>query len=273
MIFPSTISSFCHPTSTTKQITVAQQFATNYGSILQLNTPYFGYGVPCFSCSWISSFGNEDEILFIGGYNPLKIINIISCIDGKEYKKYLNVLNILSKCIDGKWMNDDDCDSLDISVCDSLFFFNYECSSLIPKYFANIFHSFTNNTKYININIKYLKESSYFLSLLLSSSKDLSRTFINLKNIKKIFKNVEKIAIFPGYGEYILLSSSYFNVVSSYLMSYSIKSLKEIIICRVKVDKGTVFDLLNSVKVKFEKSTNFILKYDNKYQYLYISKL
>eukprot|EP01084_Bolivina_argentea_P172531 298880_1 len=36
MHFPSTIARFSHPTSTTKQITVAQKFATNSGCILQI---------------------------------------------------------------------------------------------------------------------------------------------------------------------------------------------------------------------------------------------
>eukprot|EP01084_Bolivina_argentea_P172532 298881_1 len=193
MSFPSTIAKFNHPTSTTKQITVAQTFATNAGCILQI---VCYKSIPCFDCAWISSFANEEETLFIGGWQPLKILNIINCSNGEEYRKYLNVLNKLSLFIfEAK---PQPLTKPEIEMIDSLFFDNNTLG--VPEYVRNIFKAFGNNTKNININIgniaKYGNKSSYvFWKRFLTSSTDLQTTFINLKNVHKMFKNVEYITL------------------------------------------------------------------------------
>eukprot|EP01084_Bolivina_argentea_P274776 468447_1 len=101
MIFTSTIARFNHPTSTTTQITVAQTFATNNGIIIKLQR-YAASSVPYFDCEWFSAFANESEALFIGGYEPLQITNIIHCSTGKQYTDHLKALNMFIKMLDAE---------------------------------------------------------------------------------------------------------------------------------------------------------------------------
>eukprot|EP01084_Bolivina_argentea_P088960 160616_1 len=91
LIFSEFIANFCTPTSTTSSIVIAANFATvndndSKGMILSL-TDYNNNHVPYFNCSFISKFGHEKEMLFFGGWAPLKLSNI-SLIENNINLKY-----------------------------------------------------------------------------------------------------------------------------------------------------------------------------------------
>eukprot|EP01084_Bolivina_argentea_P038708 71587_1 len=183
MIFNSFIACFNHPTSTTKQLTVAYIFSGNDGIILNIIKRA---DFRCFNCFWISAFANEDETLFTSGQElfmsryELIITNIINCSNLKEYKSYIHALNQLivrvTSCStprDSPYMNGNNATSKDTSILDRLLDSN-SSSDYIPKYFNQIFKSYQLSTKTITIRIGWIyirSESLYFLNLLLSEDK------------------------------------------------------------------------------------------------------
>eukprot|EP01084_Bolivina_argentea_P061418 112241_1 len=73
LLFSDTIATFCSPTSTTTLSNIALNFADDKGLVLKLRK----YDeIHCFDVSEFSAFGWENERLFVGGYNPLRIISI-----------------------------------------------------------------------------------------------------------------------------------------------------------------------------------------------------
>eukprot|EP01084_Bolivina_argentea_P086253 155898_1 len=183
MIFSSLIARFHHPTSTTKQITVAQRFATNNGIIINLERG--ACELPYFDCGWISAFGNEDESLFIGGMQPFEITNIINCSTGEEYKKYIKAINIVILSLDGGYMNYEDICAKDEALIDSLIINNNDQD--IPSYILNFFNSYRNHVKCIKMCFGDLEESSYLRSLFLTNPSNVDQSFVNLKIIKSLF--------------------------------------------------------------------------------------
>eukprot|EP01084_Bolivina_argentea_P062115 113577_1 len=78
MFIPSFVIRLNSPTSTSKQLSVAYNFADSKGIVIQINngsnteSGWLRY----FNCSWISSYCDEDERLLCGGYRPLRIESI-----------------------------------------------------------------------------------------------------------------------------------------------------------------------------------------------------
>eukprot|EP01084_Bolivina_argentea_P062098 113551_1 len=68
----------CSPTSISRNIGVSMNFATRDGIIIQLNNNghEVAAAVPLFDCSWISRYVEESEILFCGGFSPIRIESI-----------------------------------------------------------------------------------------------------------------------------------------------------------------------------------------------------
>eukprot|EP01084_Bolivina_argentea_P170075 294722_1 len=259
MVFNSFIAKFNHPTSTTKNIVVATRFATNSGIIIEICAYR---NIPCFECSWISTFANENESLFFGGFSALKIVNIINCVNGQQYKMYLHAISQLQYCITN-WKQRE-CTKQDVAILDSLI-----CNkSSVPEYAQNTFKAFTSSVKKIIINgckIAEGNEVEYFLSLLLTDNHS-GVAFVNLKTIQHIFPKVEQIILTGGQYEICI---KYINKVSKLLNEYNIRSLKQIIIrdyivvewiqiSKTEKVKGIEF-IYNAVKKQFHKSTKFTL--------------
>jgi hypothetical protein len=102
LLFGSTIASFASPTSCTTDLNVAFHFSTPQGIVLHLCR--YGLDLCCFDCSWVSNYANEAEWLFMGGYQPLMIKDIIlSCIPlRKNYRPHIKILNVLQSMIEGR---------------------------------------------------------------------------------------------------------------------------------------------------------------------------
>eukprot|EP01084_Bolivina_argentea_P212724 361540_1 len=189
MIFSSSIAFFNHPTSTTKKIIVAQSFATNEGMVIALQ--HHSYGVPQFECSWFSAFGNEEESIFIGACNPLKISNIIECSSGAEYKQYLKAINILNHSLRGDYTYGmfENVTTKEIELIDGLIKANDD----MPSYVLSLFNSFRNHVTDIDISTKELRECPYLSSLLLQTVKGSDDLFLNLDRIAVLFPKCKKI--------------------------------------------------------------------------------
>ena len=99
LTFPSYITRFCGPCSTSTQLSVATRFAKGNGLILTVNN--YDPDLHFFNCSWISSFREEEERLFISGTNTIKIENITIIENGKKYTKFVKVLGGFDLIISG----------------------------------------------------------------------------------------------------------------------------------------------------------------------------
>ena len=68
----------CSPTSTSTVMAIGQKFATQKGILITLNNDIknnqYLHG---FSCSWISRFKEEAEVLFFGGQYKIRVVSII----------------------------------------------------------------------------------------------------------------------------------------------------------------------------------------------------
>eukprot|EP01084_Bolivina_argentea_P256248 431340_1 len=78
MILPAFVIRLCCPTSTTKQEEVAYNFANETGIVIRINngSNYYSQFLRYFDCSWLSCYHDEDERLFCGGDNPLRVESV-----------------------------------------------------------------------------------------------------------------------------------------------------------------------------------------------------
>ena len=78
------------PTSTTKQIEVANRFGGDEGVVIQLNNNGYqqSHGLRSFNCSWLSDYSGEDERIWIGGEYPIKIETIRTLSNSANYIDY-----------------------------------------------------------------------------------------------------------------------------------------------------------------------------------------
>eukprot|EP01084_Bolivina_argentea_P306953 530498_1 len=103
LIVPSFVIRLCSPTSTSKQIEVSMNFAKRDGIIIQLNNN--GHAIAAsltfFDCSWFSSYNEEDERIFCGGWMSIRIESIRIVENSKNYKLWMNALFILDGMLTG----------------------------------------------------------------------------------------------------------------------------------------------------------------------------
>ena len=264
MVFKSTIARFNAPTSTTTQIEVASNFATN-GIILQLTAFYkTGGGGYFFNCQWLSCYSNESERLFIGGYWPLKFENIINCIDGMHYKVYLHAFGILVASFNGLPLSTDHTkvNKMDRYIIRNLLKYTNKCKKFDP-YFMSIYDSFRQNKRFFNFDLFYLtKKTNYnprslnpafsgypFLGkLLMTNPSDPMQSFIKIGLISKFFPNVVKLCVYyhGGYHQPLFVTNEYLQIVFDILSVDRIHSVK---LKNIKIDKSLIS---NKFKKKFK---------------------
>ena len=96
------------PCSTSTQRSVALNFAKANGLILHLNNDGNESQNQCFfDCSWISSYFEESERLWIAGRKPLRIESIVIVKSAKNYKKMMHALYGFDAMISGVSMYND----------------------------------------------------------------------------------------------------------------------------------------------------------------------
>eukprot|EP01084_Bolivina_argentea_P074883 135820_1 len=104
MVIPEFNIRLCSPTSTSKQIEVATRFGGEKGIVIQLNNngdEYSSNNLRLFNCSWISSFKEEDEQLFIGGFRRIRVESVMMVKGWNNYNKLLRVLFYFDAMING----------------------------------------------------------------------------------------------------------------------------------------------------------------------------
>eukprot|EP01084_Bolivina_argentea_P102352 183379_1 len=105
LFFPNTIARLCSPTSMTQKIGIAEGFAGDEGLVVTLSK----YDdINYLDLSNISAYPDEKEQLLVGGYRPLRIIQIFEKrTPGIVHKEAsaIPMITILSELISGKNKN------------------------------------------------------------------------------------------------------------------------------------------------------------------------
>eukprot|EP01083_Nonionella_stella_P243507 848427_1 len=165
MYFPQSIARFFHPVSTTIHRNVALDFATENGLILSLKSID---SVKYFECPWISGYPDEGEYLFVGGYAPLRIIEIEDVfpnpMENKEYNKEIAALNNIQQLMMGSPrlitndLNDDD------EVTHTMVQMLQNDTSSLPEYIQTLYKHYRQNVKQVTIDwsLMYSAQFGYF---------------------------------------------------------------------------------------------------------------
>merc|ERR1712048_188494 len=88
------------PTSTSNQIEVAFKFAGPDGVVITFDNSLQGH-LRGWNCAWISSFKEEDEVLFFGGFHPIKVHNLRLIKTRQNLKKFMKALFEFDKMLNG----------------------------------------------------------------------------------------------------------------------------------------------------------------------------
>ena len=84
------------PTSTTPQLSVASNFANDYGMIISFsNAQDSAHLLTFFDCSWISHYPDEDERVFVHGYFPIQVESVRIVENNHLYTSILAALFVL----------------------------------------------------------------------------------------------------------------------------------------------------------------------------------
>ena len=79
---------------------VAESFSKGFGLILTLTM--YDHDLRCFDCSWLSNYPTEEEKLFIGGYEAIRLNSIILKRLNHNYKHYVTAIGIIQNMFDAR---------------------------------------------------------------------------------------------------------------------------------------------------------------------------
>eukprot|EP01083_Nonionella_stella_P018841 52396_1 len=190
------------PMSTTTASGVAERFAGSCGIVLTLlNDTFLRFYLDC--KKW-SDYGHEDEVLFVGAYHPMPIINIYVPSMATDYKSLVTVLNTMTKMF---------------SAHQSMQKIRLPCSkwTTFIEFASNGFKSeasgyddfATNLIKAFCFNLKQIKISSYWMELEDEYKDENDHRHYGYRKIYELFyKNAWKIPDLPTlFGVFVYLQS------------------------------------------------------------------
>eukprot|EP01084_Bolivina_argentea_P222840 377148_1 len=147
------------PTSISKDITMAHNYAQPNGMMLEFNnSDIWAKELKCFNVSFMSRYKEESERLFIHGQWSIEISNIRLISNCKNFSLFLKPLSQFDSAISGgnksavKGFAGRFDDREDVKIIQLLF----EQDESIPKYMLDTFQMFRYHKKTLNINLDYL---------------------------------------------------------------------------------------------------------------------
>eukprot|EP01083_Nonionella_stella_P135785 413039_1 len=214
MPFPEFEVRLCGPTSTSKQIETAINFATRKGVVVQLknNVAYHLY-LSGFACGWLSDFKEEDEVLFMGGHYRIKIesVRILKGKGGQcqNFEVFFGALCKFNKMFNGGCATkygSDKVSSDEILILSSLIKWKMgqkEAAGKIDRYVLDTFQSFCQNKQLIVLdygdlcgsNDESLRDLIFYGMNETERAKE-EKTNIFRKDLFQIFQNIKNIEIY-----------------------------------------------------------------------------
>eukprot|EP01084_Bolivina_argentea_P299052 515466_1 len=263
------------PTSTSKEVVIAERFAGRKGCILQLDNRIDGPDHErFFNCSWISCFPEEEERLWMAGQHKLELESIIIVDTAKNYQKFFKVFMKFDMMISGSKFtkNITRKDVRILSAC-------IKQPKQLEQYINDTLYLFRSKKRQLILNLyqineiiaKKNKRGAEFVKLMninltpsnTSSECDL---FASSPIILTLFPNIDEMIIYAAYNDYygnyywfLLSLTSFKSMFSSY------KSLQRIVIkCEQKYNKNkwysvswlqNAFSSTNKVQLNIELKT------------------
>ena len=211
------------PTSTSKSIEIAQRFGTKDGIVIQLdNTRYRSQFVKSFCCSWISTYGAENEYLFGGNERniPLIVETVIIQQTSLNFRKFFVPLfwfhyMLTNGKVEIRYLNIEANKFMKFTeIWNNLIYYKLGMikNEIYPKYVHDTFHAFTSAMKEIRINLKYLNCNNdndswrELLKILFVNEQNIISNVISSR-ILRLFPSIESIRIEAYHGyEFDLLA-------------------------------------------------------------------
>ena len=292
--FPSYVTRFCGPCSTSKAQSVAVKFADETGVILKVMN--YDYNLHYFNCSWLSAFKEEEERVFVSGAVPIKIVNITIIDTAKQYSTLVKVLAALDDVLKG--INPSDISVLDISYLNKLLFcinngYNSSDIGIInDEYLLSLLRAYSHHKTQIYINLSYLYESNTY-----NGSKGIKKELLDvvfydgLKEYKKkegggdildlsnLIKFGYLLSLFQSLNTIIIdtFKSKYkFNPSLFYkhcVLCPSFSSHKELNQIQIKGSKSWITDFSSFLKETDEFQVKFNIETANNGNTLYVNKI
>eukprot|EP01084_Bolivina_argentea_P300972 519101_1 len=285
LVVPSFSIRLCSPTSTSKQFAVGINFAKKNGIIIQINNNgnFNSTGVPFFDCSWVSTYGEEDERLFVGGFIPIRVETIQIIKTSQNFYTSFHALFVLDSMMNGLWMDKRfgvNIVAKDIHILNELIKYSIGSSPItsFDTYVMSTWDAYTKNKKHIMINMDNLSEhfpKDIYDLVIESGIKKRDNYYIsnsdNLNLMKgsifDIFIKIKEITIHTtDDGGFAVYSFSLISFLSMLLKSRSL-SWTQITITseRNSNDSSWVFNLVNSYQwasiSKLYKSNQLRIEY------------
>eukprot|EP01084_Bolivina_argentea_P276118 471050_1 len=88
--------------STTASRSIAIQFTQNTGIVLQIIPQAW---LKYFDCHWLSRYSNEQELLYIGGFCHINIVNIVNVVSAADFSPFIDALRIIDCMFNGQYFN------------------------------------------------------------------------------------------------------------------------------------------------------------------------
>lgn len=221
------------PLSTSKCMDVAINFIngmSDNGLLLQLNNNGHTWGkmLTMFDCSWISKYKSDDERVYFGGFEKIRIDTIIIKNELNEwinYQQYFHALYLFDNMVNGQSLFESDIEITynDTEIIKQFLSLSYE---LIDEYIVQCWKLYKKNKIEVVINMNYLylhfnlEQINQWIVRSLQRSED--STIIPYENIISdvIFKT------FVNMKELIIYSTS---MTGRYSYQFSLNRFLEII--------------------------------------------
>eukprot|EP01084_Bolivina_argentea_P127906 226153_1 len=198
------------PMSTTSSFQVALNFCNvNQGLVMEF---YANTGAKCFSMSWLSDYGNENEYLFVQSYLSqnefFNIRNVFDCQLEFEYKTVLKALGTLDEIVNDSinplklnWMQpvvEHSMDSLLYLIISNQLSFKmptkYIPFPVLTEYAQNVFDSYFADQRMVCLRLNEIKNLSLNAIFLVDEN---SRFDIEL--IVTLFTNLRELTLCDVY--------------------------------------------------------------------------
>eukprot|EP01084_Bolivina_argentea_P293722 505236_1 len=208
------------PTSTSKQLSVATNFAKRDGIIIELQNDWHIYQYQTFfDCSWISNFKEEDERLWFGGSHMIRMVSVRIVDTAKNYEEFFTAFHAFDYIVSTGGINDETLKNKYIKIVKN-------CIDYMIGQSNNNFDTYVNDTFYlfcikktqVVINLhnlccglsksakletltNYLVTSVMEEEEIYDETECTNRNMVN-KQLFKIFPNVQEIIIYAGEKNY-----------------------------------------------------------------------
>eukprot|EP01084_Bolivina_argentea_P279156 477211_1 len=213
MVLPEISMRLNGPTSTSKQIEVAQTFGGDDGMVIQLNNTNSGHGnewLRSFGTAWISNYVSEDEWLFCGGKYTIRVESVIIQQTSDNFHSFFRSLFYFHSILNGTMPQQ----VWDMTEDDYLILNNLiehakrgdEFKHKYPKYIDSTFCAFINHVTQITLNLHWINTDYIKLkNLLLYSAKhesknnDMNKNNVLRAGVMNIFPNIKRIEIYSEF--------------------------------------------------------------------------